>query len=484
MDLKQFKLNCRPSPPDERDYQLTYLTPLQISFPEEFYLPYNHQIKNQGSIGSCVAHACTYAREMVEENQNGEYKQFSPGFIYGMRESDDYQGEGMFPREALDELLKLGICDYSLFPYNDTYPNVKSLLDKQRDTLIQNALPHRITAYVRLNSVEEIKTALMQLGPVLIGIPVYESFYRVSSDGLVPIPQSGEKFYGGHSMVIVGWKKDKWIVLNSWSQGWGDNGKCYLPFDFPIWEKWSITDKFYPEIGGDNVTAKYNRTIKAIVVHHPGDGLSPYVSITQRWNPKGYDFPSYDFGVEADGSIVTGRPLNYLGAHCRADKVTFDNDEYWFNKNAIGVAVAGDFTKYSMPKSQYDGLIYLVKKLMNQYNVPIDMVYAHKDLAYTECPGNWSFDEFKKLLVEDETMEDAILIYGKDDFTQAHRLADTLGNCAIFLRKSDGTYHLDVMKAKRLFVLGGSSVGHQNEVLLSGPNWFASVAALGSYLGY
>lgn len=160
------------------------------------------------------------------------------------------------------------------------------------------------------------------------------------------------------------------------------------------------------------MSTPYNRTIKAIVLHHMGDGKAPNNgSILNRWNPYRYDYPEYDFGVEADGTIRQGRPLTVQGAHCVSDKPPYSQrGENWWNKNSIGIGIAGDFTKFPMPIAQFNGLVGLVKKLMNQYNLTLDDCYPHGQVCYTACPGSiysktpmlkgtWSYDEFEKAVL-------------------------------------------------------------------------------------
>jgi len=139
-----------------------------------------------------------------------------------------------------------------------------------------------------------------------------------------------------------------------------------------------------------------------------GDGKPPEVSILQRWNPSNYDYPEYDFGVEADGTIRIGRPLNYQGAHTLSDKPPYSQKgNQWWNQNSIGIGIAGDFTKYPMPQAQFNALVALVKRLMSQYGLTLDNVYPHGQVTYTDCPGCtysklpsakglWSYDEFEK----------------------------------------------------------------------------------------
>jgi len=158
------------------------------------------------------------------------------------------------------------------------------------------------------------------------------------------------------------------------------------------------------------MSTPFKRTIKEIVIHHMGDGRSPDVPIAQRWNPYKYDYPEYDFGVEADGTIRVGRILTVQGAHCIADKPQYSKQgEQWWNQNSIGIA--GDFTKFTMPQAQFNGLVGLVKRLMSQYGLTLDNVYPHGQVKYTDCPGctyskvpaltkgTWSYDDFESAVL-------------------------------------------------------------------------------------
>ena len=510
IDYRKYKFDALQSPKDERDFKISYLTSIPPSFPKSFRIPYNHPVKDQETIGSCVGHAMAYLREITEELQHGKYIKLSPGFVYANRvEGRDYFGEGMYPRTALINTMNRGICEYDLFPENEEFPVVHRLFNERWFTIIPNAAPHKYNAYTLVMSEVEIKTALMKLGAVMLVMPIHESFFNVSkANSVVPIPQRGEKDYGGHAMTITGWREDgTWIVLNSWGEEWGDGGYCYLPIGFPtIWECWSITDNILPNVNKEFLiedemavaSRLYNRKIEYIIVHHPGDGLAPQVSIERRWNPHRYRFPAYDYGVEHDGEVKVGRPLNYYGAHTRADRPKYASDMYFFNRNAIGVAIAGDFTRFTMSKTQFDGLVSLVRNLMKVHNIPIEKVLPHGAVSFTHCAGctyskqpamqgNWNFDQFIEALKnykEDDGVDNAILIFSNDDFASAVRLSARYGNCAIYVRKADRTAPADVFKAKRLFVVGGTSVGHSNEEILTGANWFESNVAVGKHLGF
>ncbi len=72
--------------------------------------------------------------------------------------------------------------------------------------------------------------------PIAFGITVYENFesQEVAQTGLVPMPSPGEAVAGGHCMVIVGFDDTRGLyeVDNSWGFTWGDEGRCWLPYEY------------------------------------------------------------------------------------------------------------------------------------------------------------------------------------------------------------------------------------------------------------
>lgn len=75
-------------------------------------------------------------------------------------------------------------------------------------------------------------------GPIVGTMAVCQSFmtfYQQNSGPAVypgPCSQQSADYVGGHAVKIVGWETingvSAWIVANSWSTGWGDNGYFYL----------------------------------------------------------------------------------------------------------------------------------------------------------------------------------------------------------------------------------------------------------------
>ena len=138
-----------PSKTDIRDYKYEPAA-IQI-FPDEFELPINN-VKNQGSVGSCVAHSACEIAETFNLMQNKNNKIFSPGFIYGKRY--EYKGTGMYLRDALKTLQKIGICEYEQFPYNKEVPEIIELFETNINK-ITGQEKNKISTYYQIDKNNE-----------------------------------------------------------------------------------------------------------------------------------------------------------------------------------------------------------------------------------------------------------------------------------------------------------------------------------------
>lgn len=217
------------SPKDLRDFRVSSSTKT-VQLPEVYRLDYK-RIKDQGDVNSCVAHSLS---SMFE---NKWKKDFSAGFIYGYRPDDYYQGEGMYPREALKTLQKMGDVKEEKFPYNEEMQNIKFKVESKLDTLDVPSL-YRISAYARLYSIDEIKSWLYMKE---IGVPVAIATEHLELDenNIIQIPKVYPNY--GHEMLIIGWNELGFIVQNSWGENWGDKGIAILPYEYKIQEAWGVT---------------------------------------------------------------------------------------------------------------------------------------------------------------------------------------------------------------------------------------------------
>lgn len=72
--------------------------------------------------------------------------------------------------------------------------------------------------------------------PLVTAYMVFESFKEAYDDGIVPMNKPNDKYLGGHSSAIIGWKiiddEEYWINFNSWGSDVGDGGLFYIPKNY------------------------------------------------------------------------------------------------------------------------------------------------------------------------------------------------------------------------------------------------------------
>lgn len=226
---------CKKEIEDKRDYKMKVTGIAKAStYPDEYQIKMP-RIKNQGAVNSCVAHSLSTFLEECYKNEN---QYFSVGFIYGYRPEEYYQGEGMYPREALKTLQKVGDVKQNDFPYNKEIPEVKNLVDKNIERLEPIANNYKIDSYARIYTKDEIKKCLYNDCPVPISIPVYNNL-SIDKDGI--IKQAEGEIEGYHMVILYGWNEKGYLLQNSWGINWGNNGCAILPYDYEIDSAWAIS---------------------------------------------------------------------------------------------------------------------------------------------------------------------------------------------------------------------------------------------------
>jgi hypothetical protein len=240
MNISERKFTSLVSPYDVRDYKIACISTQE--FPEEFVLD-NVTVKDQGGTGSCVAHACSSIVEYHNKKQEKNDTVFSTEFIYGHRPTGYYIGEGMYVRDALKTLKRYGDVPLSDLIGNNEYDVAMKNVNDNINDLKDKAYPHRISSYMNLRGMMDIKTALMKYGYVLSSMPWHAN--ATLKNGVYS--HNTDEIIGYHAVVIYGWNANGWLVQNSWGENWGQGGRFIVPFDFEWTETWSITDNIINE---------------------------------------------------------------------------------------------------------------------------------------------------------------------------------------------------------------------------------------------
>lgn len=237
------KLGALDSKIDLRDYK--YKPAKSTLTPEEYEL-YHPKAKNQGSVGSCVAHVASEIAEYYNYTQHNSTHRMSAGFIYGYRY--DYVEDGMYLRDALKTLKSLGTVPNKYFSHNKEVPEIIDLVKSDYDTL-KDYLGSKISTYYRieLSDINSIKLALMNSGPVMASVEWYDDAY-VNQSGVLTTSCNAQLSRGYHCILIYGWDTRGWKFLNSWGSSWGEGGTAVLPYDYKLREVWGVTDTITSDI--------------------------------------------------------------------------------------------------------------------------------------------------------------------------------------------------------------------------------------------
>lgn len=232
-----------PSKIDLRDYQIKS----EGITVDEFFLENLPEVKNQLFVGSCVAHVLSSILEWFNQEEIGEHRELSTGFIYGMQGVEfSRMAEGMYLRDACKIIQKYGDCLFGTFPYNIMMPECYNLLTERLSSdLLDEAKVGRIQSYARCQTDDDIKHALIHYGPVAVSIKWYDE-YKLTDNGVVEFDTSSD--FGNHAVMIYGFNRDGWLCQNSWGRIWGNGGRFVLPFSYGFNEAWSFVDEINDDI--------------------------------------------------------------------------------------------------------------------------------------------------------------------------------------------------------------------------------------------
>jgi uncharacterized tellurite resistance protein B-like protein len=204
-------------------------------------------IEDQGDTNSCVANAVAGAYEYLAQRHLGEAYDVSRMFVYynaRSLEGDDIEDEGTSISDAIASLKKFGACAEPVWPFQKSHVNTKP-----KSSAYQEASKFKVEHTEQVETdLDAWRHALAEGRPIIFGLTLFDSFDKARK-GKVPRPTDQEQRrgkHGKHAMLAVGYSDtdELFIVRNSWGTDWGDDGYCYIPYDYVMNEKYNSGDSW------------------------------------------------------------------------------------------------------------------------------------------------------------------------------------------------------------------------------------------------
>ena len=250
-------------------------------------------IKDQGPCGSCWAFSAMGALEAVinirtnipslDPDLSEQYLLSCPPYGGGCSGGNAYWAYEYIYENG-------GAIPEDCFPYqaDDTIPCSEKCDDWQ-----QKLIPILNYGKVSGLSQESIKNALIELGPLVAEMTVYEDFHSYSG-GVYEHSGYEPPEYINHQVVIVGYNDDLqyWICKNSWGIDWGENGWFKIKYGDCQIEHTILYVDFPPVIADGN--GPYFGKVGEKIKFDGGKSCSPFDKIVSY---------SWDFG---DGNSGNG----------------------------------------------------------------------------------------------------------------------------------------------------------------------------------
>ena len=131
----------------------------------------------------------------------------------------------------------------------------------------------------------------------------------------------------------------------------------------------------------------------AIIIHHEGasNGLEAVDRYHKtRW-PNFKSFLGYWIGythyISLDGTITQTRAEDEEGAHCLGG----------WNRKSVGICLRGHLELQRPTEAQIKALKSLTEQVCIRWKIPLNRIYAHKELWITACPGKYGTELVEKI---------------------------------------------------------------------------------------
>uniref|UniRef100_A0A8R1HKF9 Uncharacterized protein n=1 Tax=Caenorhabditis japonica TaxID=281687 RepID=A0A8R1HKF9_CAEJA len=213
-EWKQFLMSSKPGKNDNipkiKPFSSKTL-PVSVDWRNDNGTNHVTNIKYQGPCGSCWAFATAAAIESAVSIRGGALENLSAQELLDCTPISDKCGGGE-PSEALAYARDHGVTLARLYPYYFISTTCKTDLP----------VAAKISGWVAAESEDEMAGVLANNGPMIVCANFATNKNRFYHSGIAEDAECGIE--PTHALIVIGYGPDYWLLKNSYSKIWGENG--------------------------------------------------------------------------------------------------------------------------------------------------------------------------------------------------------------------------------------------------------------------
>ncbi len=235
-------------------------------------------VRAQGTCGSCWSFATNGVVESLIAIVDGVQRDLAEQYLISTNTLDWGCDGGnrafLFYDNAETSCGRTGAVMEADFPY--------SAVEEEADCPYDIAYRLESWGYVANEnpSVEQIKQAIKDFGPVYVSVTA-DTAFQAYSEGIYNRPAETDQT--NHGVVLVGWDDDQgtdgvWLLRNSWSGGWGESGYMRIEYgaaNVGRWATYAVYADFESPEGEDEGEGECAIDSEAPVITACPDDLGP-----------------------------------------------------------------------------------------------------------------------------------------------------------------------------------------------------------------
>ena len=198
-------------------------TSVAVDWRNRFGWPWITKIKDQDGCESCWVFSAVGTVEAQARIEHCIWSLRSEGDVHDGLGASCAQTGG--PATAFDWMKLHGVADPGCWPYETSNLPYAPTPDRDGRTV-------KLDNYVTLNTVQDQKDWIDNVGPISACFDVYQDFWYGTDVTNTVYTQQSNVYEGGHCIVIVGYDDNlgAWLMRNSWGTNWGNNGYCWFGY--------------------------------------------------------------------------------------------------------------------------------------------------------------------------------------------------------------------------------------------------------------